>query len=61
MAEDFDDPKDIAPVAIQFLSLDSFQRIDRECEWKDDRYKYSIYKLNDVAGTIRIDIRKTDK
>lgn len=58
MVEDFDDPKDIAPAAMQLLSHDGFQRIDRECEWKGDKYKYSIYKLNDVAGTIRIDIRK---
>ena len=58
MVENFDDPKDIAPAALQLLVHDGFQRLDGECEWKGDKWIYKIYKLNDVAGTIRIDLRK---
>ena len=59
--DNIDDPKDIAPAAIQFLIHDGFQRLDGECEWKGDKYKYKVYKLNDVANTIRIDLRKVEK
>lgn len=58
MVENFDDPKDIAPAALEFLTQDGFQRIDGECLWKGDKWKFKIYKLNDVAGTVRIDMRK---
>lgn len=61
MAENLDHPEDIAPAAIQFLIHDGFKRFDGECEWKGDKYIYKIYKLNDVAGTIRIDLRKKQR
>jgi len=61
MEQNFDHPKDIAPAALQFLAQDGFQRLDGECEWKSDKWVYKIYKLNDVAGTIRIDLRKVLK
>ena len=58
MPENLDNPKDIAPAAIQFLGHEGFQRLDGECLWEDEMWKYKIYKLNDVANTIRIDLRK---
>jgi len=61
MVENFDHPRDIAPAAIQFLFHDGFQRIDGACEWKGDKWKYTIYKLNDAADTIRIDLVKKSK
>ncbi len=61
MVENFDHPKDIAPAAIQLLFHDGFQRLDGECEWKGDKWIYQIYKLKDVAGTIRIDLRKAQE
>jgi len=52
-------PRDIAPAALQFLIHDEFQRFDGECIWKDDKFKYSIYKVSKKAGqVIRIDMRK---
>ena len=58
MTENFDDPKDIVPAALEFLSLVEFGRMDGKCLWKGDKWKYSIYKLNNTAKTIRIDMRK---
>lgn len=56
--ENLDHPKDIAPAALQFLIHDGFQRLDGECIWKDEIWIYHIYKINDPAGTIRIDMRR---
>ena len=58
MAENFDNPKDIIPAALEFLSLVEFGRMDGKFIWKGDKWKYSIYKPNDAAKTIRIDLRK---
>lgn len=58
MPENLDNPKDIAPAAMEISPQEGIQRIDGECEWKGDKWRYKIYKLNDVAGTIRIDLRK---
>ena len=55
----FDHPKDIAPAALQLLIHDGFQRLDGECIWKEEKFKYSIYKVSRRAGQIiRIDLRK---
>lgn len=52
-------PRDIAPAALQFLIHDGFTRLDGECIWKDEKYKYSIYKISKKAGqVIRIDMEK---
>ncbi len=52
-------PRDIAPAALQFLIHNGFQRLDGECIWKDEKFKYSIYKVSRRAGQIiRIDLRK---
>lgn len=61
MVENFDHPKDIVPAALQLLIHDGFQRLDGEFTWKGDKWIYKIYKLNDVADTIRIDLRKALK
>lgn len=61
MAENFDDPKDIVPAALEFLSLAEFGRMDGKCIWKGKKWKYCIYKINEPAGTIRIDLRKIVK
>jgi len=52
-------PRDIAPAALQFLIHDGFQRLDGECVWQNERWKYSIYKVSKQVGLIiRIDLRK---
>ena len=61
MTENFDDPKDIVPAALEFLSLAEFGRMDGKFIWKSDKWKYSIYKPNEPVGMIRIDLRKIVK
>jgi len=53
-------PRDIAPAALQFLIHDGFQRLDGECIWKADKFKYSIYKIHQPVELIRIDLIKKD-
>lgn len=57
--ENLEHPRDIAPAALLFLIEDGFQRFDGETMWKNERWKFSIYKVSGSAGqTIRIDMRK---
>ena len=41
-------PRDIAPAALLFLINDGFQRLDGECVWQNETYKYSIYNTFNV-------------
>lgn len=57
--ENLEHPRDIAPAALQFLIFDRFKRLDGEFMWKNEKWKYSAYKVDNQPGiTIRIDLRK---
>lgn len=56
--EKLDHPKDIAPAALEFLIFARFKRLDGDFMWKGNLWKFSAYKVNNPAGTIRIDMRK---
>lgn len=58
MEENFDHPRDLVSAALELLSHKEFQRIDGVFTWKEEKWKYSIYKVPGVVSLIRLDMRK---